>query len=62
MRDDWFEPYENSNQRVELFQEETFGDHTHDKMIGSLETRGGFIEIYDANWNPVGKIIKQPHY
>ena len=57
LRDDWFEPFENSNQRVELFQEETVGDHTHDKMIGSLETRGGFIEIYDANWNKVGQII-----
>ena len=57
LRDDWFEPYENSNQRMELFQEETVGDHTHDKMVGSLETRGGFIEIYDANWNKVGQII-----
>ena len=57
LRDDWFEPYENSNQRMELFQEETVGDHTHNKMVGSLETRGGFIEIYDANWNKVGQII-----
>ena len=57
LRDEWFEPYENSNERIELFKTITEGDFSHEEYVGSLETRGGFIEIYDDQWEKVGQIM-----
>ena len=55
LRDEYFEAWEDSNTRTELLQDHESGDWT--VRLASIETRDGFIEVYDADWNRIARLV-----
>ena len=50
LRDEYFEEWSDSNERIELRGE-------NHEFLGSLELRDGFIEVRDENWETVARIL-----
>ncbi|MEC8541437.1 MAG: hypothetical protein VXY53_06330, partial [Candidatus Thermoplasmatota archaeon] len=50
LRDEYFEEWSDSNERIELRGE-------NHEFLGSLELRDGFIEIRDDNWQTLARIL-----
>ena len=55
LRYDGFEEWTDSNERIELFKDDE--DAGYKVRIGSVETRDGFIEVYDADWNRIARLV-----
>ena len=47
----------NTYKNIEYFQNTTENGHTYPKLMGVLEEGDGFIELRNANWEPVAEVV-----
>ena len=53
LRDDYFEPWDDTNTSIELYTDAT----DPGSRIGRVETRDGFVEVYDSTWTLLGRLL-----
>ena len=53
--EEYFEPWEDDSEVYEFFV--PVSDDGHVERLGRAEVRNGFIEVYDPNWQQLGRLL-----